>query len=201
MIQLPNLSPALNQLGQYLEGEFSNRSQALAQPIWYVHLHLWFRRVSLFSEDSITLFTEQASVVNFDQPYRPRLLRLKQGETGLIVQYYKLQDMEAFKGSGRSPEKLQSLSLKDIDALTHPGCFLQVETEQISPTSYQFKAFPTTDEPCCFSHQHQTYTIALGFEVNEKEYKAHDRGIDTQTGKIMWGGMGPYCFEKISTFS
>ncbi len=199
MTQQPSLPSALSLLGQYLTGDFSNQRQALAQPAWFVHLRLWFRPVSLFAEDSITLFTEQASVVNL-QPYRPRLLRLSQDpQSGVIrVQYYKFHDMEAFKGSGSHPEKLQTLTQKDIEALIHPNCSLTVQISKINLNSYHFTAFPPTDDPCCFSHHNQKYKIALGFEVNEREYISHEKGIDLQTGKPTWGMMGAYRFEKLS---
>jgi len=48
-----NFSPQLIALGEYLAGEFDNRE----------HLRLWQRPVNLFTEDSITLFAEQASVI------------------------------------------------------------------------------------------------------------------------------------------
>ena len=39
---------------------------------------MWQRPVPLFREDSLTLFAEQANVINLDQPYRQRLIRLMQ---------------------------------------------------------------------------------------------------------------------------
>jgi hypothetical protein len=199
MTKTSHLSQNLITLGNYLNGEFSNQKQALEQPAWFVNLHLWFRPVSLFSEDSLTLFTEQAAVVNFDQPYRPRLLRLSQDNLSddLTITYYKFKDMTAFLGSGKNPQKLESLTVNDVELLTHQGCYLKVEMTQITSDTYQFKAFPLTDEPCCFTHQNQEYKIALGFEVTEREYKSYEKGIDSQTDKATWGLMGAYCFEKI----
>ena len=51
-------SPELIALARYMAGEFDNREQAIADPAWYVHLHLWQRPVPLFLEDSFTLFAE-----------------------------------------------------------------------------------------------------------------------------------------------
>lgn len=36
-------SQTLITLAQWLAGEFENRSQALDQPAWFVHLRLWHR--------------------------------------------------------------------------------------------------------------------------------------------------------------
>ncbi len=73
-----NFSSEISTLATYLVGEFDNK------PAWYVHLRLWHRRVNLFSEDSIALFAEQASVVNINQPYRPRILRLRKSDSKTI---------------------------------------------------------------------------------------------------------------------
>ncbi|MFM6193835.1 MAG: CpcT/CpeT family chromophore lyase [Planktothrix sp.] len=46
------ISPELKTLAEYMAGEFDNQAQALADPVWYVHLRLWHRPVpvSLFAE-------------------------------------------------------------------------------------------------------------------------------------------------------
>ncbi|MGK7931105.1 MAG: chromophore lyase CpcT/CpeT [Microcystaceae cyanobacterium] len=193
------LSSELMTLGNYLHGEFSNQKQALGQPAWFVNLHLWFQPVALFPDDSLTFFTEQAAIVNFDQPYRPRLLRLRQPNESekITVEYYQFKEMNAFIGSGRQPDKLDKLTVNDIERLTHVGCSLTVEVHQANLNTYQFKAIPNSDEPCCFTYQNQTYKIALGFEVNQREYISYEKGINTKTGKASWGLMGAYCFEKI----
>jgi hypothetical protein len=105
------LSPELITLARYMAGEFDNQQQALADPAWYVHLRLWQRPVPLFTEDSLTLFAEQANIVNLDKPYRPRILRLYLSDTtpaSLQVQYYMLKDPEAIRGAGRNPQLLRT---------------------------------------------------------------------------------------------
>jgi len=67
-------------LAQYLTGEFDNREQAIAEPVWYAHLKLWHCPVPLFTKDSITLFAEQANVLTLDQPYRQRLRGIKKAK-------------------------------------------------------------------------------------------------------------------------
>jgi CpeT/CpcT family (DUF1001) len=196
------LSSELIALGKYLAGEFDNQQQAFADPVWYVHLRLWLQPVSLFSTDSITLFAEQASVVNLDRPYRQRILRLQQSETdtnSLQVQYYMLKDTQPFIGAGSQPELLQQLTLEQIEFL--PGCRLDVKIERVDSNSYHFSAFPTTDKPCCFTYQGNTYQVFLAFEVNSQELLTYDKGIDPNTGKAIWGALlGPFRFKKISEF-
>lgn len=198
-----SLSPELITLARYMAGEFDNQQQAIAQPVWYVHLRLWLRPVPLFTEDSLTLFAEQASIVNLDKPYRPRILRLQQSDTTsapLQVQYYMLEDPEAIRGAGRNPDLLRQLTPENIKFL--PGCSLTIQQRQVAPNSYEFSASSATGEPCCFSYQGNSYKISLGFEATKDEFRSFDKGIDPTTGKAMWGALlGPFCFTKRQDFA
>jgi hypothetical protein len=197
------LSPDLITLGRYMAGEFDNQQQAIAEPVWYVHLRLWQRPVPLFTEDSLTLFAEQANIVNLDKPYRPRILRLQSSDTNpasLQVQYYMLKDTEAIRGAGRNPELLRQLTSEDIEFL--PGCNLTVKQQQVGPNSYEFSASSATGTPCGFSYQGNSYQVSLGFEATAEEFRSYDKGIDPTTGKAIWGAlMGPFRFTKRQDFA
>ena len=196
-------SAELITLARYMAGEFDNRQQAIADPVWYVHLRLWLRPVPLFTEDSLTLFAEQANIVNLDQPYRPRILRLYPNPTtpdSLQVQFYMLKDPEAIRGAGRNPELLKQLTTEQIEFL--PGCTLSVKQQLVSPNSYEFSAFSATDTPCSFSYQGKDYQISLGFEATPEEFRSYDKGIDPATGKATWGALlGPFRFTKRQDFA
>ncbi|GAB4327267.1 MAG: chromophore lyase CpcT/CpeT [Leptolyngbyaceae cyanobacterium] len=198
------ISADLRTLAHYLAGEFDNREQAIAEPAWFVHLRLWHRPLSLFSDDSLTLFAEQASVVNLDHPYRQRLLRLQVSSTdpeALQVQYYSFKDPEAVAGAGQKPELLKTITLEQIELL--PGCILkvisqnQVENTPGSTGSYRFIASPLPDTQCSFIYQGETRYVSLGFEVSATEFLSYDKGIDLATGKALWGAiLGPYRYTK-----
>ena len=196
------LSPQLIALGKYLSGEFDNRQQALAEPAWYVHLRLWKRPVPLFTQDSITLFAEQASVVNLDQPYRPRIFRLKQNDKDpqkLKVEYYMFKDVSTVKGAGRNPSLLQQITTEQIEFL--PNCSLNIQVKQLT-SGYCFETASISDRPCTFTYQNNTYQVSLGFKVTDKELQTYDKGIDPQTGKAIWGALiGAYRFTKLQDFS
>lgn len=196
-------SSELVALGKYLAGEFDNKQQALAEPAWYVHLRLWQRPIPLFREDSITLFAEQASVINLDRPYRPRILRLTPLPTDsqqLQVQYYMFKDLTAIAGASRHPELLRRIKPEDLEFL--PNCTLNVQIETISNNNYYFEAFPVSDTPCSFSYQGNTYQVALGFVVTSEQLQTYDKGIEPKTGKAIWGALlGPYRFTKRQDFS
>jgi hypothetical protein len=190
-------------LGRYLAGEFDNQQQAIADPAWYVHLRLWQRPIPLFIEDSITLFAEQANIVNLDHPYRPRILRLRGSDTSpeqLQVQYYMIKDLEAVRGAGRNLELLKSLTPTQMELL--PSCTLTVTQHQLDPNNYHFSTSPASQEPCRFSYQSETYQVFLGFDATPNEFKTYDKGIDPSTGKALWGAiMGPYRYTKRQDFS
>ncbi|KAM3102483.1 chromophore lyase CpcT/CpeT [Phormidesmis sp. 146-12] len=187
----------LTTLATHLTGEFDNREQAIADPVWYVHLQLWHRQVALFAEDSITIFAEQANVLKLDQPYRQRLLRIQPtGEEAfpLKVQYYSFKDYAAVKGAGQNPARLQQITEADIELL--PGCVLQV-AHQKTQESDRFQAMPPADTCCYFSYEGETRQVALGFEVSPGKFLSYDKGIDPNTGTALWGAvMGAYEFTK-----
>ncbi len=197
------LSHELITLARYMAGEFDNKQQAIAEPAWYVHLHLWQRPVPLFTEDSLTLFAEQANIVNLDKPYRPRILRLRSSDTtpaSLQVQYYMLKDAEAIRGAGRNPELLKQLTPEQIQFL--PGCTLTVEPRQVGSNSYEFFASSATGTPCSFSYQGNNIQVSLGFEATIEEFRSYDKGIDPTSGKAIWGALlGPFRFTKRQDFS
>ena len=189
----------LQTLGNYLAGEFDNQQQALEQPAWYVHLRLWMRPVPIFTEDSITLYAEQASVINQGKPYRPRILRLRDRET-IEIEYYMFKDIEAVAGAGSNPEKLKQITPDKIDLL--PNCTLKVSSQNMAGGGDRFKTTPAKETPCTFDYQGNTYQVFLGLEATAKELLTYDKGIDRTTGKGIWGALlGAYRFTKIQNFA
>ncbi|MEH1824353.1 MAG: chromophore lyase CpcT/CpeT [Nostoc sp.] len=193
-----NFSPQLIALGEYLTGEFDNREQAIAEPVWYVHLRLWQRQVNIFTEDSITLFAEQANVITLDQPYRQRIIRLRQGsnsDTTVEVQYYMPQDPGALRGAGDNPALLNTLTPEQLDLL--PGCILRVTQEKLAGDHYKFTATPPPETRCSFTYLGNSIYVSLGFAATATEFYSYDKGIDPATGKATWGAiMGPYRYTK-----
>jgi CpeT/CpcT family (DUF1001) len=197
---ITEMSKPLIKLAQYMAGQFENKLQAIADPAWYVHLHLWQRPLSLFSENSISFYAEQANIVKLDQPYRPRIIRLCTEGEKLQAKYYMIKNAELVRGGGNNPILLQSLTIDDVEFL--PSCTLNINYEPLEPNNYQFITQPATEQKCSFSYQGNSYQVELGFEANPQEFKTYDKGIDPQTGKALWGALlGPYVFTKIEDFS
>ncbi|MBD2022197.1 chromophore lyase CpcT/CpeT [Leptolyngbya sp. FACHB-36] len=187
------LSPTLLQLANYLTGEFDNQEQAMADPAWFVHLRQWHCPIALFTDDSFTIFAEQANIVKLDQPYRQRLLRLKPSDDAqsLQVQYYGFHNPAAIRGAGQRPEMLERVTIDSVELL--PGCILQV----IETGDDRFVASPPADARCYFSYEGETRQVILGFESSPTEFFSYDKGVDPKTGATLWGAlMGPYRFTK-----
>ncbi|MEL6929042.1 MAG: chromophore lyase CpcT/CpeT [Cyanobacteria bacterium J06600_6] len=194
-----NFSPQLTALATYLAGEFSNQPQAAEQPAWYVNLRLWIRPVPIFTADSITLFAEQANILKLDQPYRPRILRLRQREQ-IEVEFYMFKDLATGKGAGQDPSLIGQITPDKIEFL--PNCTLRVATQKLAAGAYCFETAPVTTEPCTVNYQGTSFQVFLGFKASAEELLTYDKGIDPATGKGTWGAlMGAYAFGKLQDFS
>lgn len=195
-------SPHLSILAQYLAGEFENKQQAMSEPAWYVNLLMWQRPVSLFEEDSVALFAEQANILNIEQPYRQRILRItpSSADAEFKVQYYMFKDPNAWRGAGRNYTLLDALTTEEIDIL--PGCVLSLNTEILAQDQYKFIAKPIPDNRCTFDYAGNTVEVSLGFEATQKEFLSYDKGIDVETRKATWGAiLGPYRYTKLQQYS
>lgn len=208
-----DLAQAIATLGTYLAGEFENQAQAQADPVWYVHLRLWQRPVpwsvshwgdphapdELPSVPSRTLFLEQASIINLDHPYRPRLARLyacHDAIAPLRMQYYMFQNLDAVRGLGRDRTQLNSIHHSGIQPL--PGCLLHI---QIHPNGTYSARLPAHAR-CCFTYAGETRQVSLGFDATPEQFLSYDKGIDPTTGRALWGAMmGPFQFHKITDYS
>ena len=194
-----NFPPQLTALATYLAGEFSNQSQAIEQPAWYVNLRLWIRPVPIFTEDSITLFAEQANILKLQQPYRPRILRLRQKES-IEVEFYMFKDLAMGKGAGQDRSLIEQVTSDKIEFL--PNCTLKVATQELADGTYCFETTPVTKEPCTVNYQGTSFQVFLGFKATQNELLTYDKGIDPATGKGTWGAlMGAYSFTKLQNFS
>lgn len=186
----------LTTLAHWLAGEFDNQAQAQEQPVWFVGLRLWQRPLPFRIDGHLALFCEQANSLYLDAPYRQRIVVLQPSDhpqQGRAV-YRAFKQPERFKGAGAQPGRLQSLSLDDLELL--PGCELT-----ITHTADRFKAEPEPDAKCCFQYNGQTRQVILGFEAMPNQFWSFDRGVDPDTGKLLWGAlMGPYEFQKRQTF-
>lgn len=191
-------SSQLLTLGEYLCGEFENKDQALAEPVWYVNLKMWQRPVPLFTEDSLTFFAEQANILSLEKPYRQRIMRLTEGtseEAPIQIQYYMPKNSNTLSGGGANPIILKNLAIEELELL--PGCILNVKVEKSGFNTYKYITEPATNSRCSFTYEGNTVYVSLGFTAQKDEFLSFDKGIDPTTGSGTWGAvMGPYRYSK-----
>ncbi|MBE9136108.1 chromophore lyase CpcT/CpeT [Nodosilinea sp. LEGE 07088] len=199
------LEAQLEQLATYLAGEFDNRQQSLAEPIWYLHLRLWHRPLprALFGQ-GYSFFIEQVSVASGSAPYRQRILHLSDRNYQLWGQYYGLVDPVAYSGGATDPARLASLTRADLVDL--PTCGVSIEYQ---PDRETFSARLPDDSLCSFTIDGTTTYVRLRFEVGPGTstpgspvvFQMSDRGVDPATGKATWGPqMGPFRLLKQVAF-
>ncbi|MEO1147812.1 MAG: chromophore lyase CpcT/CpeT [Cyanobacteria bacterium J06638_22] len=190
----------LQTIAEWLAGEFDNQEQAIADPVWFVHLRLWHRPLPFRVEGNPAFLAEQANMLDPENPYRQRVLILQppsatnSGDVGQ-VEYRAFRQPQQVKGAGAHPERLQTLSLEDL--LPLPGCILR-----LSAAGQGFKTEPPPEAKCFFQYEGKTRQVVLGFEVEAQRFRSFDRGVDPETGKGLWGAlMGPYQFTKRQSFN
>lgn len=198
------MAPSLITLAEWLAGEFDNQAQAQDQPVWFVPLRLWHRPLPFAIDGHVVLFCEQANTLYLDKPYRQRVVILKpmapqpdlqQNSQQWQAEYRAFKQPDRVIGAGANPDLLRQISPDDLEVL--PGCQLTI--------TYQpdrFKAEPPPDAKCCFQYNGQTRQVILGFEASPNQFFSYDRGVEPETGKLLWGAMmGAYQFQKQRSFA
>jgi hypothetical protein len=185
-----------NTLAQWMAGEFDNQPQAQDQPTWFVHLRLWHRPLPFRIDGNLALFCEQANALYLDNPYRQRIVILQSIDSQeLQAEYRAFKHPDRFRGAGANPNLLETLTLADLEEL--PGCKLTIAYD-----GQHFKAEPLPDAKCCFQYNGETRQVILGFEAMPDRFCSFDRGVEPETGKLLWGAlMGAYEFQKCKDFS
>jgi CpeT protein len=177
----------LHTLANWLEGYYSNRTQAMAEPVWFVPVSLWYVRLPHLFSEGIGFFTEQFNQHTPGQFYRSRVLQVL-GDP-LRIENYKLRDQAAWAGASQDPQRLAQLSLADLEHL--PGCRILVEKR---PDCYHGEMLPGGE--CRLNPGDSTY-IHIEFDLTPSEFITWDRGFDAATGQQTWGSRaGPYRYQK-----
>ncbi len=189
-------APDPQRLAQALAGEYSNAEQAIAEPIWYVHLRLWIRPVPLFGAGEPALFLEQANVYTLANAYRQRVVQFVSDLDGtLAAQFWQFREAERWRGAGAEPDRLGAVTAADLVPL--PGCRLRVAAH---PQGWAAQLPPGCQ--CRFTVDGRERQVHLGFRVLETAegvvYESDDYGIDPVSSDRLWGAlMGPYRFRQL----
>lgn len=192
----PTLSPHLahlSRLAAWLAGHFQNRAQALRDPVWFAHIHVYQCPLPWHLFSGWSFYVEQAYDIMMDRPYRQRILHLIPGDP-IIIQNYELRDPDRWQGSSRARERL--LSLQPEDFIPLPGCQTQVRW-----TGQEFVGISIPGKTCRVHRKGQETYLYSEFRVQENFFYSLDQGRDPETDKVIWGSLsGPFEFEKVENF-
>ncbi len=172
----------------WLAGTYSNRAQAMDQPVWFIPVTLWYVPLPELFAEGWGFFTEQVNQHTPREFYRSRVLQLL--DHPLRLENYRLQDQQAWMGASQDAARWAQLSATDLEHL--PGC-----TINLTPEAEGYRGRMSGLN--CRLTPDSTQAIEIDFLLTATALITLDRGIDIQTGEQTWGSrMGPYHYLKLS---
>lgn len=178
----------LERVQAWLAGTYSNRQQAMAQPVWFVPVTLWYIPLPHLFDQGVGFFTEQINEHFPETFYRSRVLQLLPHP--LRLENYKLRHQQTWLGASQDPIWLGRLTQADLELL--PGCTLFLDRQDDG----SFYGEMAPDAICKLTPDGHTL-IEIEFELTATTFTTLDRGIDEKTGEQTWGSMaGPYRYIK-----
>lgn len=179
----------LERVQTWLTGTYSNRQQALDQPVWFIPVTLWYVPLPQLFDRGIGFFTEQINQHFPDQFYRSRVLQLL--EDPLRLENYKLNDQSTWLGTSQDRDRLAQLGPGDLEWL--PECTLMLEWRQ------GILHGAMRSDAICKLTPESTTQIQIEFELTATTFTTLDRGVDMTTSQQVWGSSaGPYRYVKVS---
>jgi len=199
-----SISDQIFTLACWMAGDFSNWDQAIENPPFFAHIRVCIRPIPQnISNDGIWLYLEQAYDYMLNNPYRSAVLRLiesNQSEFPIAIANYKLKDPNAFFGAARDPQRLNSLTLDQLDLLC--GCDMQVQPIIDPVSGDRFLGQVEPGKKCAVFRNGKNTYLASEFEVTEHTYSSLDRGKDPDTDERVWGSVaGAFQFNKTVSFA
>ncbi len=188
--QRPHLrSTEAERVAAWLAGTYSNRDQAMADPVWYVPVTLWYVRLPSLFDQGIGFFTEQVNQHTPQQYYRSRVVQVL--EDPLRLESHKLRHPSAWAGAAQDPVKLAQLSPVDLELLV--DCTLT-----LTDHGDHFRGQMSPGHPCRLNPG-DAVAIEICFDLYPNRFLTLDRGIEIATGKQTWGSRsGPYDYRKLT---
>lgn len=188
-------STDIKTLTQWMAADFSNQEQAYANPPFFAHIRVCMRPLPYSLLESASLFLEQAYDFMLNQPYRLRVFKIHLVDENIELEHYKLKNEEQFYGAARNPEKLQQLTLDNLEKMN--GCDMTVEW-----TGKSFKGEIKPGKACIVVRNDQETYLDNTFEITAQKLISFDRGRDPQTDELVWGSIaGPFEFYPTKSFA
>jgi len=176
-----------------LSGGFSNQQQAFDNPPLYAHILVKFRPLPQLAPGSLLL--DQSYAINPAAPYRLRVLKLEQSDTGLLIHNHAIHDEQRFWGAIDDADRRSQISPADLRLLE--GCSYVVRQEG--------EGFVGEVEPgcrCLVERKGSTAYLVSTFRIEGLQMRTLDRGHDPITHEHLWGSLaGEFEFERSDDFS
>lgn len=184
------------ELARWMEGAFSSRDQAAADPEFF-DISLRMKRIWTDRADGPWLYVEQARADLLERPYRQRIYRLSRtGERTFRSDVYTLPEpVSRFVGcasdDARAREVFAALAPSDLRLLE--GCAVDLRWD---PSAGAFVG-GTAGTGCASTREGAAYTTSQ-IRLEPGVLTSWDRGFDA-AGNQVWGARsGGYRFVKIS---
>ena len=188
-------STDITSLLRLMAADFSNQDQAFENPPFYAHIRVCMRPLPIELLSGASLFLEQAYDYMLNDPYRMRVLKFVEKDGHIEIEHYQVRDEARFYGSSRDPERLQTLTIDQLEKMT--GCGMIVEW-----TGQSFKGRVEPGKACIVVRKGQTTYLDSEFEIDDQRLLSLDRGRDPKTDEMVWGSVaGPFHFVRRASFA
>jgi hypothetical protein len=182
-------------LARWMASDFSNQEQAFENPPFFAHIRVCMRPLPNSLLSGVSFFLEQAYDFMIHRPYRLRVFKINLIDDHIELEHYKLKEQEKFFGASRQPERLQNLTLEDLEEM--PGCDMIVTW-----TGNSFKGEVKPGRACIVERNGKTTYLDNSFEINENKLISYDIGRDPETDELVWGSVaGPFQFQRWTSFA
>lgn len=182
-------------LAQWMAGEFSNSQQAIENPRYYAHIHVFFRPLPFEFFSGIGFYSEQVYDYDLWSPYRQGVHRLVDRGDDIYIENYSLQESMLYAGAARELSILKTITPDCIERRYHCSMVFKREGDR----------FLGSVEPGnrCIVQRHgcQTYLVSE-VEVTQNTWVSLDRGMNVNTHEQVWGSeYGSLRFDKSQNFA
>jgi len=188
-------STDITSLLRLMAADFSNQDQAFENPPFYAHIRVCMRPLPIELLSGASLFLEQAYDYMLNDPYRMRVLKFVEKDGHIEIEHYQVRDEAKFYGSSRDTDRLQTLTIDQLEKMT--GCGMIVEW-----TGQSFKGRVEPGKACIVVRKGQTTYLDSEFEIDDQRLLSLDRGRDPETDEMVWGSVaGPFHFVRRASFA
>jgi len=188
-------STDIKTLARWMASDFSNQEQAFENPPFFAHIRVCMRPLPSDFLNCTSFFLEQAYDFMLNRPYRLRVFKIIQVDDHIELAHFKLKDQEKFFGASRDLQRLQNLTLEDLEEM--PGCDMIV-----SWTGHSFKGEVKPGKACIVERNGKTTYLDNSFEIDENKLISYDIGRDPETDELVWGSVaGPFHFKRWASFA